>query len=109
MLLSVLILSANNQSANGLTSLLDAYARNGNFAVVDTKFVRGKGSSTGRIYELCVATFDFSGMMIEFRTWNYDGDLLGAECKGMPLCVGEPLSCHFLPKLDVLMLLMLVR
>ena len=82
MLISELTLSANNRSVkNGLTSLLDAYAGNGYFAVVDTEFVRGKGNSTGRTYELCVAIFDFSGMMIELpRTWNYGaGGLLGEQ------------------------------
>ena len=39
-LISELTLSANNRSVkNGLTSLLDAYAGNGYFTVVDTEFV----------------------------------------------------------------------
>ena len=75
----------------------------------------------GRTYKLCVAIFDFSGMMIEHRTWNYGaGGLLGeqdwADVHTLPLnarechsVVGEPLSCRFLPKLDVPMLFMLVR
>jgi hypothetical protein len=109
-LISTLKSHAGKQGYIGLTLLLNAFADDGEgrFAVMDTEFFRGKGSSKGRTYDVCIAIFDFRGKLIDHRVWRAPENniitddewkeiyaYIAKECKDMPLC------CWGTPELQI--------